>query len=172
MTIDEFVALMESTAPPAPPDQIEAFEAEVGATLPDDYRKFLVRTNGGYIPGWYRFKGPTPDGQSWVAFVHHVCGLREEPHLSLRFNRACGLSGESQFPRALLWIMDDPGGNGICLGLGGKRRGRVYFWIHDEQPDPEEWDGEVETARNVILLADSFTEFIAGVGPRSEGDDE
>jgi hypothetical protein len=80
------------------------------------------------------------------------------------------LSGESQFPRALLWIMDDPGGNGICLGLTAIQRGRVYFWIHDMQPDPEEWDGEIETASNVILLSDSFTDFIAGVGPKDDSD--
>jgi hypothetical protein len=42
----------------------------------------------------------------------------------------------------------------------------VYFWVHDEQPDPDEWDGKVETADNVRLLAHSFTDFIAGIGPR------
>jgi hypothetical protein len=46
----------------------------------------------------------------------------------------------------------------------------VYFWIHDEQPDPQEWDGEVETAGNVILLANSFTDFVAGIIPRDSGD--
>ncbi len=170
MTIDEFIALLENKLPPAPDDQLQAFEAEIGTRLPEDYRDFLVRTNGGYISGWYRFKGPTPSGSTWHAFVHHVCGFRDEPYLSLRLNRAVSLSGESQFPRALLWIMDDPGGNGICLGLEGPRRGRVYFWIHDEQPDPEEWDGQVETASNVIPLAASFTDFIAGIGPRDDSD--
>jgi hypothetical protein len=56
-----------------------------------------------------------------------------------------------------------PGGNAICLGLTGDYRCRVFFWVHDEQPDPEEWDGEVETAGNVRLLANSFTDFVAGI---------
>lgn len=172
MTVDEFIALMEFKSPPAPRDQVEAFEAELGAKLPDDYGQFLARTNGGYIRGWYRFKGPTPGGETWYAYVHHIFGFRAEPHFSLRFNRGCCLSGESQFPCALLWIMDDPGGNGICIGLTGKQRGRVYFWIHDMQPDPEEWDGQVETASNVILLANSFADFVAGIGPRDASDDE
>jgi hypothetical protein len=172
MTIDEFIALMEFKAPPAPQDQLEAFEAELGAELPDDYRQFLTRTNGGFISGWYRFKGPTPSGETWFAYVHHVCGFREELHISLRFYRGCCLSGESQFPRGLLWIMDDPGGNGICIGLRGTLRGRVYFWIHDMQPDPDEWDGQVETASNVIQLANSFTDFVAAIGPRDASDDE
>ena len=56
---------------------------------------------------------------------------------------------------------------GVCLcGL------RAVFWIHDEQPDPDEWDGEVETASNVIPLTNSFTDYIAGIGPREDSDRE
>jgi hypothetical protein len=170
MTTEEFIALLEFESPPAPSDQFERFEAELGTTLPDDYRQFLVRTNGGVIRGWYRFKGPTPRDGTQFVFIGNVYGFRAEPHLSLRFNRACCLDPGSGFPHELLWIMDDPGGNGICLGLTGKHRGRVYFWIHDELPDPSEWDGQIETADNVIPLTDSFTDFIAGVGPRDAGD--
>jgi hypothetical protein len=68
MTIDEFIALMKDIDPPAPADQVAAFESTIGGRLPDDYREFLIRTNGGNIPGWYRFKGPTPDVRSWTAF--------------------------------------------------------------------------------------------------------
>jgi cell wall assembly regulator SMI1 len=169
MTMDELVALIDLKAPPAPQDQLEAFEADLGARLPDDYRHFLARTNGGVIRGWYRFKGRTPQEETCYAYLHHIGGFREEPHLSLRFHRGCSLSPESGFPHALLWIMDDPGGNGICIGLAGGQRGKVYFWIHDELPDPEEWDGRVETASHVLALAESFTDFVAGIGP---GDDE
>jgi hypothetical protein len=172
MTMDEFVALMEFKAPPAPQDQLEAFEVELGTTLPEDYRQFLVRTNGGVIRGRYRFKGLTPRGETQFAFIENVCGFRAEPHLSLRFNRACGSDRASGFPNELLWIMADPGGNGICLGLTGKHRGHLCLWIHDELPDPAEWDGTVETASNVLPLADSFTDFIAGVGPREASDSE
>jgi hypothetical protein len=171
MTMDEFVALINLTLPPAPQDQLEAFEAELGARLPEDYRQFLIRTNGGVIRGWYRFKGRTPRGEIWHAYLHHICGFREELHFSLRFMRSCGLSPHSGLPHSLLAVMDDPGGNAICIGLHGEQRAKVYFWIHDELPDPEEWDGQVETASNVILLADSFTEFVGGIGPREDDDD-
>jgi hypothetical protein len=50
MTMDEFVTLIELKSPPAPQDRLEAFEAEL-AGLPDDYRQFLARTNGGVIRG-------------------------------------------------------------------------------------------------------------------------
>src|SRR5262245_37569566 len=165
MTTDEFIALVDDGTPPAPQEDLEAFEGELGARLPGDYRRYLARCNGGCLHGNYSFEGPTPGGRRWPAWIHHVCGLREELHLSLRFNRACGLAPDAMFPRVLLWVMDDPGGNGICLGISGVHFGRVYYWIHDELPDPAEWDGTVEAAPNVIPLANSFTEFLAGIVP-------
>jgi hypothetical protein len=154
--------------PPPSPTEIAGFETEIGTTLPDDYRQFLLRCNGGRLD-WFRFEGMTPEGRSWPAVISEVGGLREEPDLSLREARRSYQSRELQIPRALLWIMGDPGGNGICLGLTGKYRGKIYFWTHDEQPAPEEWDGEVETAGNIVLLADSFTDFVAGVAPKDSG---
>ena len=158
-----------SRVPPHSPAEVEAFEAEIGTTLPDEYRQFLLRSNGGRLDRC-PFDGPTPDGKTWPVVISDVGGLREEADLSLRAARRCYQGSELQIPRPLLWIMGDPGGNGICLGLSGPYRGRVYFWVHDEQPAPEEWDGEVETAGNVVLLADSFTDFVAGVGPQDHGE--
>jgi hypothetical protein len=182
MTIDDLITVIDATVdqalppaalrllgpskvPPPSQDEIAAFEAEIGTRLPEDYRQFLMRTNGGYID-WYEFEGPTPEHGSWTTVVSRVGGLRKETDLSLRFARSCYQGGELRIPRALLWIMGDPGGNGICIGLTEKHRGRVYFWIHDEQPDLQDWDGEVETAGNVIRLANSFTEFVAGIRPK------
>jgi hypothetical protein len=68
-------------------------------------------------------------------------------------------------PRELLWIMDDPFGNAIGVCVTGPKRGAVYSWDHDREPRPEEWNGSIETAENVSLLANSFTDFIAGVRP-------
>ena len=186
MTIDSLITALEEAAyaalpaaarslfgpirvPPPSPADVEAFEAEIGTALPDDYRQFLLRCNGGRLD-WFRFDGPTPDGRKWSAVISEVGGLREESDLSLRAAHRCYQGSELQIPRSLLWIMGDPGGNGICLGLTGSYRGRVYFWIHDEQPAPEEWDGEVETAGNVVLLADSFSDFVSGVGPKDSGE--
>jgi hypothetical protein len=47
--------------------------------------------------------------------------------------------------------------------IPGEHRGRVYFWDHENEPDLDEWDGAVETAGNVRLLANSFTDFVAGL---------
>lgn len=63
--------------------------------------------------------------------------------------------------------MDDPFGNAICLGISGNERGKVYFWDHEMEPD-DDWDGRLETAGNVQLIADSFTEFVAGLAPNDD----
>lgn len=149
MTIDELVSAVKDKMPPAPADELEAFEAELGEPLPEDYRRFLIECNGGYVSG--------------IAGVHHIGGLRPEDLYSLQLARENLQGDELRIPLALLWIMDDNFGNAICLGLTGKHRGRVYLWDHENEPDPDEWDGKVETADNVQLLANSFTEFVAGL---------
>lgn len=172
MTIDEFIEVLEHKLSSLPEGQLETFEAEIGSRLPEDYRQFLYRTNGGYIRTWLQFQGRTPEGRSPSHFVSNVVGLREEPDLSLRVTRRQHIADpgpqagpEIKIPPTLLLIMSDPSGNGFCLGLIGKYHGKVYFWVHDEPPSEEEWDGEVETAANIALLANSFTDFISGVGP-------
>jgi hypothetical protein len=161
MTIDEFLTAIESKKPPAPHDELEAFEADLGGKLPADYRRFLVACNGGYVGGRFWFKGPTPEGNTAEAGVDHIGGFRDESYFSLKRRRAVY---KGRIPKDLLWIMDDPFGNAICLGIAGKHSGKVYFWDHEEEPDEEEWDGRVETAGNVTLLANSFTDFVAGLG--------
>jgi hypothetical protein len=179
MTIDEFLTILRHTEPPVPESEIDAFEAELGARLPEDYRQFLRQVNGGSIPGWsrYRYKGLAPDGQTRYAVVSEVGGLRAESAYSLHANRQFYLAApgpqpewETKIPAALLWIMSDPGGNAACLGLAGPHRGKVYRWVHDEPPAPDVWDGEVETAANIWPLAASFADFLHGFGPQQEDD--
>jgi len=172
VTIDEVAAALRKPGDPATPEQVAAFEAEVGARLPDDYRAFLGAVNGGYLRGWHRYRGAAAGGQERTEYVQSLFGLRpDEPALSLRFHWGCGQNLEAGFPRGLVAVAADPGGNLFGLRLEGARRGAVYFWVHDLLPDPGEWDGRVETAENVVLLADSFAAFVAGVAPGGPADE-
>ncbi|HEY0016567.1 MAG TPA: SMI1/KNR4 family protein [Longimicrobium sp.] len=154
MTIDEFAAEITMKGPPLPPEKIDAFEREIGHTLPEDYRRFLSICNGGYAGGRFWFED---------AGVHHVGGLRAESSFSLRDSHRTYQVEERWIPRSLIWIMDDPFGNAICLGVAGIERGRVFFWNHEGIPDAAEWDGEAVTADNIEMLAESFTDFVEGL---------
>lgn len=161
MTIDEFLKVIDNKLPPAPPKELAEFERTIGHSLPEDYRKFLVACNGGYVGGALWFMGPTPEGLTAEAGVHHIGGFRDEGYYCLNTNWKCYVG---RIPAALLWIMDDPFGNAICVGLSGPHLGRVFFWDHENEPD-EDWDGSVESAGNLRLLANSFTDFVAGLRP-------
>ena len=162
MTLDEFLAAIEKKLPPIPSGALEKFEAEIGQRLPEDYREFLIRCNGGYARGYVQAldpKGLRPD-----ACVNHIGGFRKENHFSLAWARLIYQSEEElRIPSALLWIMDDPCGNAICVGISGEHRGQVFLWDHELEPDPSEWDGSVATAGNIELVADSFDYFVAGL---------
>lgn len=163
MTLDELLAALDHKSPPAPTDAIKRFEATIGQQLPDDYREFLVRCNGGYGCGYVQYLEPTPEGHSANACVNHVGGFREESYFSLESNYDNYQKYEVRIPKTLIWIADDPFGNAICLGITGAHRGKVYLWDHENEPDPDEWDGSVETAGNIDLQANSFLEFMAGL---------
>ena len=163
MTIEEMSAALTHTSPPASPEATERFEAMIGQRLPDDYREFLTRCNGGYGCGYLRFTGPMVDDYVVTACLNHVGGLRQEDYFSLVANYENYQTYEVRLPKDLIWIADDPLGNAICLGISGVHRNHVFFWDHENEPDPDEWDGRVETAGNLVLLADSFTEFFAGL---------
>ena len=163
MTLDELLATLEDKLPPAPLDALKRFEATIGQRLPDYYREFVIRCNGGYGCGYVQFHGPTPDGHAADACMNHVGGFREESYVSLDSNFENYQKYEIRIPWDLIWIADDPFGNAICVGISGVHRGRVYFWEHENEPDPNDWDGIVETAGNIDLLANSFAEFLAGL---------
>lgn len=160
MTIDELIAQFEEKAPPAPADKLARFEADIGHALPEDYRYFLANCDGGYAASGLWYRGRNPEGLEVDAGVHCIGGLRSESGFSLPDMRRVY---SERIPDALIWIHDDPFGNAICLGVVGEHCGRVYFWDHELEPG-EDWDGSVESAGNLTLLANSFTEYVAGLG--------
>ena len=157
MTLDEMLSAIDDKLPPAPSDAIAAFEQKISATLPPDYREFLIRCNGGYAAGNLVFPGPIGD-----VSLNHIGGFREESCFSVVEGRDNYQNEyETRIPRDLIWIADDPGGNAFCIGISGSNRGRVFFWDHECEPDLETWDGSFDSAENIDLLAESFSEFVS-----------
>jgi hypothetical protein len=163
MTLDEFRAYLAKPGTPLTEAELVAFEKEIGTSLPDDYRAFLQAVNGGWVGGALLISGTTSDGDPIDSDLHHIGGLRAEPHMDLRNQRATYQDWLARIPRDLIWIMDDSTGNAICLGIAGDARGQVYFWDHEREPDLDETDGTLEGMGNISLLAHSFASFFSGL---------
>lgn len=139
---------------PATPERVAAFEDRIGHALPDDYRRFLLTDNGGQ-PERPVFAVP-PD--HWDV-LRYLPGLHDGPYYHNLEYPLRTYRDEGRMPPELIPIGSDPFGNWICLGVAGEPRGRVYFWEHEAEADEDEpptWD-------NLRRLADSFTEFVAGL---------
>ncbi|MDC3959508.1 SMI1/KNR4 family protein [Polyangium jinanense] len=145
------------------PEEIAGFQARWSVVLPAEYREFLLKSNGGWpepdtfvVPGWH--------GQASMldAFfgIHH--GRETE-----RLDRAMEVY-DARIPGDLIPIADDAGGNVVCIGWKGKRRGKIYFWDHEDELDEQGLSRQ--DYRNVYLLANSLTEFLNNL--REEDDDQ
>jgi cell wall assembly regulator SMI1 len=143
---------MEKPRSPLRREDITRVERQLGVIFPEDYRRFLLRYNGGRPkPDLFRIEAAGPewdDIMNWFYCINpgDMYGLVENNDELLR----------SRMPPELIAIGDDPLGNQICIAVKGSKKGSVYFWDHEnEAPDGEEpwWE-------NVYLLADTFEKFV------------
>ncbi len=139
---------------PVTEERLLQFEAKIGATLPLDYRTFLLEQNGGR-PDVAAFRFGTNVYQDSCVDYFYALYSGE----SLRLDSAYDNFREWQrTPPDLIPIACDPGSSQICLGIAGSNRGKVLFWDYEHEPEAEE--GEPRNYENVFHVANSFTEFL------------
>lgn len=129
--------------------RLKKFEEVLGATLPADYREFLVRNNGG-LPSPSQF-WLNMDGDKYVSALVEVYALHDDEN-SLEEKRP---NGEWGVPVTMLPIGNDGYSNEICVGIGGKDRGKVFYVdcsLHDYD-NPNSRPG-------IAKVANSFSEFL------------
>jgi hypothetical protein len=123
--------------------KIKQFEYEYNVMLPEQYVDFLLKYNGGY-PQESKFKIPDNQGEGLVNKFYGIGDMKS--NLAKVFEVL-----EGEIPEDFVSIANDPEGNEILLGVSGKYKGMIYFWIHDMEPEDE--------MGNMFILADSFSEF-------------
>lgn len=141
MTRLEFVEVNDSVGEP----QIISMENDLGLSLPESYKSFILEHNGG-LPARCLFDIPGR-GQSSVVFY----GIQtDEAHndLSKAF-----FAYKDRLPEDTLPIGFDPGGNLVCLVLGGEEEGKIYFWDHEVENTPP-------SLEKMWCLANSFEAFL------------
>lgn len=129
------------------------FEAKYGINLPQSYREFLLRSNGGkvtpcgfVVPGWY----------GGITALARFYGI----HSGKLYNLGLILEGSRDvLPPDFLAVAEDGGGNLITLGVKGKHVGKVYFWDHEDELD-DEGESKMDMS-NMFILADDFKLFLS-----------
>lgn len=150
--------------PPIKKDQLEAVEKTLGLTLPNDYKEQILHHNGGvFEAGSFFCRNGFPACIDWL---YHVLPGDDNDIIN------CNEARAGRLPKGFVAIGPDPFGNEICINcLPGADYGKVYFWDHDREAEPE--DGETpETVDNYHLIADSFTEFLNGLYKEPEPTEE
>jgi len=137
---------------------LDDLERRLSIKLPDDYRQFLIRQNGGRpVSPVFTFvessRGPTDSSVAWFLSVHQ--GKYSNFEKDFRNFKVV----QRRMPDNLVPIAHDPFGNEICMSFSGDDRGAIYFWDHESEAD----EGEEPTYNNCYLIAKSLTEFLDGL---------
>jgi hypothetical protein len=131
-------------------EEIAKFESLINAKLPEDYKQFLLKYNGGHpVYDGYRLVKPINEktneaGIDWFYALYDgdVCNI------SKQFYRS-----REELPEEVIPIGSDSGGK-VCLGIAGEYYGQVYYWTTN-------WSFWKEEDLNYLfLIANSFTEFV------------
>jgi hypothetical protein len=136
---------------------LSRWEQETGLRLPDDYRRFLIRYNGGRpYPNLFRHSARDADGAQNPTehFVDPLYGWdRVVPWSSELANR---------LPPGSLAIGADPGLLEIVLSLRPEDHGAIYSWLRNRAA----WG----SAENSYLCpqASSFSAFVASLSDDDE----
>ncbi len=143
--------------------QLRALEAQLGCELPEDYREFLLKHNGG-DPDKKCFVANEGDAETtWVDFFHqvdqHLADPSEEAEpCSIAFERYA--SGEVT-PDDCLIIGKAARDDLVLLRIRGKRRGQIDLKNMEELGPPladSDWGKDKE--QGVHPLAKSFSAFL------------
>lgn len=140
--------------------EILDLEAVSGVALPEPYREFLLKYNGGIlgddnstyiIP--VEFQDQFIEGFSCVILEFCYYAKAKEPELTIA---SVNRTFFGRIPSDTLLFGRDPFGDKFLLGCGTSNIGKVYLWDHDA----EGWERPSDMYHNVALLADSFSDFM------------
>jgi hypothetical protein len=115
-------ALLTKKGPPLDDALVVKLEEAIGHRLPDDYRSFLLETNGGVpVPNGVVVRG-WPDGSTDVQVLFGVNRTYEASRIEWCYSILVAHVGNDVLP-----IARDSIGNFFVMHLVGARRGAIEF---------------------------------------------
>ena len=189
--MEKFEVLEMAGRLPATHERIKEFEAEIGATLPDDYRFFLTSYAGVRIDAVCSIRELTPFGDE--VLTEYFYGFFE---FDRGYNSLSESNAMAEGAPAVIPIASAPFGSQIFLFVSGERKGEVYYYDgqqralwSDEQfkimfsnlaPEIKNYlklrqAGELPKKHsaftNFYKLADTFTEYLESCRSANDGED-
>ncbi|MDY3558383.1 SMI1/KNR4 family protein [Gemmata sp. JC673] len=134
--------------------RLAAFESELGAALPDEFRALLLQHNGG-VPDRETFDVPGADGGERP--FHCFFALHDGPWDDSTPEGSQGFPLQEALadfradggPADVLPVGKDWSGSYVCVGLVGADCGRVLYYDHEME--------------QLVPLADTLAAFVAGL---------
>lgn len=146
-----------------PAGVISSWEAETGTALPEDYKQFLRRVDGGY-PYPNTFFPDLPKDRFFAYAEGAFLSVLYDWESVQRHWR--GEVFGAGTPPGMLIVGNEPGGLEILLSARPQDRGRVYAWYHTTAP----WGTDGNAAAALFPLAGSFSEFLGALGDTPDND--
>ena len=131
---------------------IDLFENNLSMSLPDEYKAFLLNSNGGISPNLKYFDFEEEDSVIDAFFGIEL--QKKDRNYDLEINH---IRMENRCPIEFLPIAIDAFGNKILLNLDNKS---VYFWDHELEADESNGDDPLNYYNNIKKISDSFNEFL------------
>jgi len=145
---------IDTPKPPLSEARLVQVEEKIGIRLPEQYRRFLLKYNGGQpIPASFHYK--TEAGPYSGSMVDWFLAIYDGEYNNFESWFELCKGEQPRVPANLVPIAHDPGGNLICISVSGSDQGAVYFWDHENEAEDE------PDYRNVHLIDDTFDEFLA-----------
>ena len=148
-------------AQPLTERDLEQFEISFGINLPQEYRQFLLKYNGGHVePSAFHYSSMAGCGNitgplDKVGIISSFFSLNTETTMDLATIRE-GLP--NTIPDNLLMIGGTATGNILCLSVYGADQGFMYIWHKNQGYDLEEW--EEPNCDYIYFAADNFDTFL------------
>jgi cell wall assembly regulator SMI1 len=133
---------------------IANLETELNIKLPEDYKTFLLKNNGGSPEeDWcFNFYDENSEESDSVINQFYILYKKSEDEFDdLKIQYLTNVE-EGFVPDTVFVIADDPFGNMIGVDLSAENYGKVYFFDHELE------DEDGFNLRS--LVADSFDEFL------------
>lgn len=137
---------------PATEAEIQIVELAIGTALPEEYRKHILRFNGGRPVGDLTFDVTTRFGTSQEAplWFYEIGSMATNSLLSAYE------AFRERLPEDLISIAGSRCGGELLLGLKGEQRGKIFYFDLEDEPSEHE-----DPLQCFYPLADSLADFFA-----------